>query len=343
MLKLNDSEPFAVKISANLSKQMRDGCSRQKIVLPSRLPNGFVMKQQVQNLHRAEQINAGLQAAQSAVNQTSVATTDELKETAEAKNVAFNALSKSVTQNSEHNIQCKNVVVNILEDMHRLHDRVTSLVAALPTAQKQVEAASQEGEVFGDDNSSCATENVRDATRSGDDLHGNPPKKARAGDVAVAHPASCTSQHVQQHADDQPPHLGQSRQLPQMPGSQNESAGAATAPNGLTVDPKGTVQGSNDGPNTVASSVPTTGPIVGLEFGSSLGDRPQIAPARGTWPRSSPNTARQGMLRTLTSPEFAENDRVLGCGAHCDDCGGCPRVCAHGPVRGFVEEGSSST
>ena len=174
MLKLNDSEPFAVKISANLSKKMRDGCSRQKIVPPSRLPNGFVVRQQVENLHRAEQINAGLQAAQSAVNQTSVATTDELKETAEAKNVAFNALSKSVTQNSEHNIQCKNVVVNILEDMHRLHDRVTSLVAALPTAQKQVEAASQEGEVFGDDNSSCATENVRDATRSGDDLHGNP-------------------------------------------------------------------------------------------------------------------------------------------------------------------------
>ena len=54
MLKLNDSEPFAVKISANLSKNMRDGRSRQKIVPPSRLPKGYVMNQQVENLHTVQ-------------------------------------------------------------------------------------------------------------------------------------------------------------------------------------------------------------------------------------------------------------------------------------------------
>jgi hypothetical protein len=102
----------------------------------------------------------------------------------------------------------------------------------------------------------------------------------------------------------------------------------------LAVDPEVTAQGSNDGPNTVASSVSTIGPIVGLEFGSALGDRPSISPARGTWPRSSQDTSRQGILHSdSTFPEIAPNDRVVGCGAHCGGCGDCPHLCAHGPIR----------
>jgi hypothetical protein len=33
---------------------MRDGRSRQKIVPPSRLPKGYVMNQQVENLHTVQ-------------------------------------------------------------------------------------------------------------------------------------------------------------------------------------------------------------------------------------------------------------------------------------------------
>jgi uncharacterized protein involved in exopolysaccharide biosynthesis len=155
-----------VEISANLSKNMRDGRSRQKIVPPSRLPKGYVMNQQVEILHSAETINAGLQAAQSAMNQTSAAAIGELKET-EAKNDALNALGKTITQYSENNGQCKSAVIDMMGDLLRMQDQVTALAASLPTAQKQVEAASQESEAFGDDASSGATENVRDATRSG--------------------------------------------------------------------------------------------------------------------------------------------------------------------------------
>ena len=101
------------------------------------------------------------------MNQTSVAAIGELKETAEAKNDAFNALGKTITQYSENNGQCKSAVIDMMGDLLRMQDQVTALAASLPTAQKQVEAASQESEAFGDDASSGATENVRDATRSG--------------------------------------------------------------------------------------------------------------------------------------------------------------------------------
>jgi hypothetical protein len=92
MLKLciSGSEPFAVKISSSLSKLMRDGRSRQRILPPSPLPKGYVINQQVENLRSADIINTGLQAAQRAMNQTSVAATGELKKIAEAKNDALN-------------------------------------------------------------------------------------------------------------------------------------------------------------------------------------------------------------------------------------------------------------
>jgi hypothetical protein len=94
VLKLNGSEPFAVNISSGLPKHMRDGRSRQKILPPSPLPKGYVINQQVENLHSAEIINAGLQAAQRAMNQTSVAAIGELKKIAEAKNDALSELGK---------------------------------------------------------------------------------------------------------------------------------------------------------------------------------------------------------------------------------------------------------
>jgi hypothetical protein len=178
------------------------------------------------------------------------------------------------------------VVVDVMENLLRLKDQVTALATSIPTAQKPVEAASQESENFSDDASSGATEKVCDATRSGGDLAGNPPKKAQgagAAAVAVAPPAtSCTScptgGQLRQLA--RQPH-----QLAQMPGSQNGSAGAAPlAPNRLTAYLDVPVQGPNGGPNTASSSVSTIGPIVGLEIGSALGDDPVSYLLEGSGP-----------------------------------------------------------
>jgi hypothetical protein len=101
MLKFRGSKPFAVKISSGASKQMLDGSNRQRILLPSSLPKGFVLNQQVDNLHRSEIIiNTGIQAAHSAVNQTSVATIGELTKKAEANNDAFTMSSVKKSLNA---------------------------------------------------------------------------------------------------------------------------------------------------------------------------------------------------------------------------------------------------
>ena len=221
-----------------------------------------MINQQVDNLHSAETINTGIQAAQSAVNQTSVAAIGELTKIAEAKNDAINELDQKPTQCNADKKECVGVVVDLMGDLLRLKDRVTALQDQVTGADVPTVALQSEDDLTATDRGDTSEQQKRAAiapANGGSGSSDGSNKKSKGGPLhpafsASKRPSNCSCCFGQNHQK-QPARLH--LWLPQTPVRLSDLARTA-APGGTGNTRR--VSSASSRPLAQAMRTPTPGP-----------------------------------------------------------------------------------